>query len=416
MLDHFELAVVRINNLLCWLQGQTILDNTGWSQGLSEAMNAEKQNEIYEAFKGIGAINNIGEVKNIGIHTFFIDFTCGKYHWFLSLKLDECQEIVSVLFTPNNAKNTQKTNIPKDAIELVKEEYCSIGITDHVSIEASITYPKKRQPKALVVFIHGSGPADKNENVGYSTPFFDLAIGLAQNDIANIRFDKRTWTYPFITIKDPIDEIIEDSIAAIHLIVNKFNNPGIPLFILGHSQGGTFLTQVIEKISIKPKGVILLAVPSDNDLHSRMIDQLDYLLQRDMKNSDRYLHMKDEVIKSSAAWKSYKASRIKDGNFIFNFTAEYLDYLDSFNPVDELMRFDGSILLLQGEDDYKVLANKDFVEWKNKLSVHDRLTSKLYKNLEHCFVDSALAELNHFSQVDPEVIREVSHWILHLSD
>lgn len=48
------------------------------------------------------------------------------------------------------------------------------------------------------------------------------------------------------------------------------------------------------------------------------------------------------------------------------------------------------------------------------LSESHNVILKLYKNLEHCFVNSKDAEMNTFSQVDLEVIKDISDWILTL--
>ena len=46
-----------------------------------------------------------------------------------------------------------------------------------------------------VVFVHGSGPSNMDEQIYSLTPFKDLAEGLAERGIASIRYDKRTYAY-----------------------------------------------------------------------------------------------------------------------------------------------------------------------------------------------------------------------------
>lgn len=114
-------------------------------------------------------------------------------------------------------------------------------------------------------------------------------------------------------------------------------------------------------------------------------------------------------------WKSHTQDRVKNIKLIFNYSTEYLSYLDTYNPIDVIRKTNIPTLLLQGKGDYKVLENKDFVEWEVGLSINKNVTFKLYENLEHCFVDSKCAEKHIFARVDSEVIKDISNWILTLS-
>ena len=46
-----------------------------------------------------------------------------------------------------------------------------------------------------VVFVHGSGPMDRDGTVGACRPFRDLAWQLAERRIATLRYEKRTRLY-----------------------------------------------------------------------------------------------------------------------------------------------------------------------------------------------------------------------------
>ena len=47
----------------------------------------------------------------------------------------------------------------------------------------------------VVILVHGSGPHDRDETIGPLKPFRELAWGLAEQGIAVIRYDKRTYVY-----------------------------------------------------------------------------------------------------------------------------------------------------------------------------------------------------------------------------
>ncbi|MCD6103170.1 MAG: DUF3887 domain-containing protein, partial [Thermotogaceae bacterium] len=62
-------------------------------------------------------------------------------------------------------------------------------------LKGTTTVPKGTDSFPIVVFVHGSGPADRDETIGLNKPFRDLAWGLASMGIASLRYDKRTYTY-----------------------------------------------------------------------------------------------------------------------------------------------------------------------------------------------------------------------------
>ncbi len=61
-------------------------------------------------------------------------------------------------------------------------------------LNATITQPHESH-RAICLFIHGSGPQDRDATMGVNKPFKDLAMGLAVHGISSIRYDKRTYTY-----------------------------------------------------------------------------------------------------------------------------------------------------------------------------------------------------------------------------
>ncbi|MDZ7606573.1 MAG: hypothetical protein U5K79_13515 [Cyclobacteriaceae bacterium] len=58
-----------------------------------------------------------------------------------------------------------------------------------------MTLPKGKNSFPIVLFVHGSGPNDRDETIGPNKPFRDIAYGLAEKGIASLRYDKRTFVY-----------------------------------------------------------------------------------------------------------------------------------------------------------------------------------------------------------------------------
>src|SRR5690606_25620835 len=100
------------------------------------------------------------------------------------------------------------------------EEGVIVGEGTPFELNGTLTLPKQNNGNLpAVVLVHGSGPSDQDETVYAYKPFRDLAWGLAQQGIAVIRYDKRTYAYGAkmaheennITVHE---ETVEDAIRA----------------------------------------------------------------------------------------------------------------------------------------------------------------------------------------------------------
>ncbi len=96
-------------------------------------------------------------------------------------------------------------------------------ISGRWELPATLTLPNNKTIVPAVVLVQGSGPNDQDETITVpDKPFKDLAYGLASQNIAVLRYVKRTKQYgadsksdaPF-TVKD---EVTDDAIAAVALL------------------------------------------------------------------------------------------------------------------------------------------------------------------------------------------------------
>src|SRR5262249_49102198 len=83
-------------------------------------------------------------------------------------------------------------------------------------LPGTLLLPKGRGPFPAVVFVHGSGPNDREEAVGGTRVSRDLADGLADRGIASLRYEKRTKARPedYRGAYTVDDETTDDAVAA----------------------------------------------------------------------------------------------------------------------------------------------------------------------------------------------------------
>lgn len=227
-------------------------------------------------------------------------------------------------------------------------------LTGDISLPATVLLPHPDKDTPIVVFVHGSGPNDRDETVGQNKPFLDLARLLFERGISSLRYDKRTYCYrrPCASIDE---EVIDDAISAIHL-AKTFSNR---VYLLGHSLGAMLAPEIAHR-SGELAGVILMATGA-RDLGSILREQIDYLTP-------------------SGASDSYKQSLYEDN-------VKKAPYL--FEPQYQVEKAKGlslPLLFLQGERDYQVKPS-ELQLWQEALSGKTNAAFRLYPKLNHLFFE-----------------------------
>src|SRR5271166_4942358 len=103
-----------------------------------------------------------------------------------------------------------------------------------------LTLPNIKSAVPAVVLVQGSGPHDQDETIGSSKPFKDLAYGLASQNVAVLRYNKRTLQYgkeikaqeAGFTVNE---ETVDDARAAVTLLAKRPEIDPRRIFVLGHS-------------------------------------------------------------------------------------------------------------------------------------------------------------------------------------
>lgn len=132
-------------------------------------------------------------------------------------------------------------------------------ISGDVSLEGTLTLPGNWNQSVAVIFVHGSGPVDRNENLrGQQLNVFNtLAHRLARDCIASLRYDKRGCAQSGGDyFASDLATFRNDIVAAIaHTRQNL--NPQV-LVLVGHSEG-TLLS--VQASAIAPVEGLVLIMP-----------------------------------------------------------------------------------------------------------------------------------------------------------
>jgi len=114
--------------------------------------------------------------------------------------------------------------------------------TGNGTLYGSLLLPRSEQPPPVVLIIPGSGPTDRNGNSAggaHTDNLRQLALVLAKNRIASVRYDKRGVAASRAATPDERDLTVEGYVADAVAWSRKLKaDPRFgPLILLGHSEG-----------------------------------------------------------------------------------------------------------------------------------------------------------------------------------
>ncbi len=320
-----------------------------------------------------------------------------------------------------NLSPIQKKSLYKDPVYAQSGNYRMEDIkisSGTFELPGVLTLPVTEGPFPVVVFIHGSGPADKDNQVGGSKMFRDLAIGLAQKGIATIRYDKRTKVYGGRSKRENVpftvrDETEDDALAAIEFASKVKGADGTRLYALGHSLGGMLLPRIAER-SASLKGIMIAAAPA-RPLQDISMEQNELLFsQKPNKTAADTLQLKTVMATLKATRFTSLEGRDPDSATVYG-PASYVVDLNNYYPLQTVKRFPGEVLILQGERDFQV-GMKDLELWRETLKENKQAKSTTFSGLNHLFVPAGqtntIADYDGANNVPPEVIEAISSWIL----
>lgn len=279
-----------------------------------------------------------------------------------------------------------------------------------------LTVPAGEGPFPAVVLIHGSGPSDRDETVYGLKPFRDLAMGLAAQGVASVRYDKYTFAHAELSASATIEtEYERDVSAAVSLLKADPRFSGV--YLLGHSEGGMLLPRLLDVCEGAVNGGVILA-GSPRAFWEIQLTQNEAMLEK--LPTDRQAAAR-ELIDAEAA----KGKRLNEmdetelaAESVFGISAAYQKDVASVDPIATAKALRLPLLILQGEKDFQVLPGVDFAAWQTGLSGDPFATFKLYPGLTHLFTalegDSTgtTEDYTHGGHVSPDVSADIAAWIL----
>ena len=306
---------------------------------------------------------------------------------------------------------------PLQVNDTFEESEIQIGSGEE-KLDGILTKPSAAEAPPVVILVQGSGPQDMHETVGAGNqPFKDLAQGLAAEGIASIRFNKRYYQYPpaaedtaamnAITVQQ---EVTDDVDAAIVLAKETFPNSEIS--VIGHSLGG-MLAPYIATQNPDLKSIVIMA-GTPRKLEDVMVDQTKDALDQNttMSAADKAAYLAQ--LKEEAA-KVKKLTEADLGTLVLQQPVSYWLSLNAIDTGTLAAELEIPILILQGDADFQVKADVDFLAWEEYLGTHLNVTYKLYEDLNHLFMPTTgakdVSDYNTPAHIPQQVILDIAAFL-----
>ncbi len=310
--------------------------------------------------------------------------------------------------------NSSSTN----SLQLKRDTEVTFGSKEY-PISGSLTLPEGNGPFPAVILVHGSGPSDRNEQIGPNLPFMDLASQLSEQGIAVLRYDKRTYLYgtQMAELDDLTvhEETIEDVAFAVEFLKSRNTIQSDQIYVAGHSLGGYLLPRIAQAAP-DTAGYIFLAAPA-RPMEDLILEQTQYILGLDKSldetSKNKMLTQTEEMVKNI---KGLTADSTLTASQIGNVPASYWLDLQNYDSLTDVQQLQKPMLFLQGGRDYQVTIT-DFELWQQALADNPDADAQfqLFDNLNHLFMPgtgkSTPAEYQQKNTFSADVSNTISDFI-----
>lgn len=290
-----------------------------------------------------------------------------------------------------------------------------------LALPGTLTLPTGDGPFPAVVLVQGSGPHDRDSSIGGAKVFRDLAVGLASQGIAVLRYDKVTYEHALKVSMDPKftlkRETADDALSAVKLLSGTAEIDSSRIFVAGHSQGAYAMPIIVDSDkSGDIAGSILLSGPSGK-LADVLAEQ-----QKELVTRVKQTGQDTTALEQQAAQYIAIADIINDPQYTVdhmpdNFPlqpAYWWFEQKNYVPSELAKKQSGPLLILQGENDWQVLP-KHLDGWKQALKARDDVEYKSYPKVNHLLAEyngiSTGAEYYQPSNVSQEIIDDIAAWV-----
>ncbi|MBO6518230.1 MAG: DUF3887 domain-containing protein, partial [Bacteroidia bacterium] len=289
-----------------------------------------------------GKLLSVGKVstsKKDGLHISTIPITFENIGLNLSLSTSDKGKIVGFSFLPlDYAPPAWATN------KVYGRERITIK-TDTFELEGELMLPNNCQNCPVAILVHGSGASDRDGSSGPNKVYRDLAYGLANNGVASIRYDKRSFVYGkslrHLDSSTLYDEAIYDALSAVKMARSYNFLDSSRIYVIGHSLGAYASPLIAKKIIPEQYEYLFNLDSTVTELEQNKLDRAREEVKLIEGEPTEVTELK-ELGSQNLMW--------------------YHRFMMQYDPIATINSLDGQrCLVMQGDRDYQVRYQTEFM-------------------------------------------------------
>lgn len=317
-----------------------------------------------------------------------------------------------------------------------------------IRFAGTLTKPTSRKASKAIVLVSGTGKQDRDGTMAGHKFFAVIADHLTRQGIAVLRVDDRgtgetTGRYEDATTAD----FANDALCAVSYLQSRPDLKGIPIGLLGHSEGGAAIA-IAAAQSDKIKFIISLSGLATNGLdalleQNRQLVEVANIPQHDKDRSNEinakmfntaYQYANDTAMETNlrityANWKikddklvdslqiKYDHFRFPVESYVRQATGKWYRYHIRSEPEKYITQIHVPILSIYGDKDIMLNARNNTQNWiKYTAAAHNKnITTKIIPGLNHLLQHCKTCTTTEYAQltetIDPAVLEEISSWL-----
>lgn len=299
----------------------------------------------------------------------------------------------AAVIPPPTPKPKPDYSAPADAPYIAEEVL--VKTTAGYTLAGTLTLPRgasRTKPVSAIVTITGSGPQDRDENIGLPgfRPFRQLADALARRGIAVLRMDDRGTGASGGTFKGSTSaDFAEDVRAGLAYLRTRPEIRADRLGVLGHSEGAIIAPMVAEKEPTLRAIVLLagIAQPGRSALYFQMKNQIEH-------NTKLTPEMRDAQIAEIP--KKIDALIAAD---------PWMRFFLTYDPAATMRRVKTPVLILTGSRDQQAVPEQvALMEAAFKEGGNKDVTARVLPDVNHLFVQDTDGFPGNYSKLPPPIM------------
>lgn len=282
--------------------------------------------------------------------------------------------------------------------------------------QGSLVLPAGDGPFDAVVLLHDFGAFDRDMASYGVRPFRDIAMGLAEEGVASLRYDKFTYAHAdmvdqTLTVDREYGQDLRDALALLAADARIDT-----IYLLGLGQGAMLTPRYLQEHRDTAAGAIMLAGSPRPlwDVHWTRNEEI-------IKTFSGELYQQARPMIDAEVVKARRLDEMSDDELatetVFGVAASYQKDMTAPDPVETVLALEKPLLILQAEKDYQMTTALDYEAWQKALADAPFATFKLYPDLNHLFIalegtpTNTAEDYYGGGHVSAEVISDIADWI-----